>query len=70
MISWSGSFLVFLCPEIEDRGVQYSQRGSRITPRPCGGIIILPALPRRGDSSRGIAGRSAVEYLLGKLPVQ
>ena len=41
---------------------QYSQRGSRITPRPRGGVIILPALPRRGDSSRGNAGRSAVDY--------
>ena len=38
--------------------LQYSQRGSRITPRSRGGVIILPALPRRGDSSRGFAGRS------------
>ena len=36
-----------------------SQRGSCITPRPRGGVIILPALPRQGNSSRGFAGRSA-----------
>ena len=52
------------------RVVQYSQRGSRITPRSRGGVIILPALACRGDSSPGFAGRSAVDYLLGKLPVQ
>ena len=41
---------------------QYRQRGSRITPRPRGGVIILPALPRRGDSSRGFAWKSTVDY--------
>ena len=48
---------------------QYSQRGSRITmitPRPRGGVIILPALPivgLHGEKYRGL-------YLLGKLPAQ
>lgn len=36
--------------------IQYSRRGSRITPRPRGDVIILPMVPHRGASLGEVPG--------------